>query len=82
MEGCDDTSNRRRGHRGPGHLRVASPRTQRSWPPAEDEIVSILRDAASAHENDTGEDGQAELHSAVARLINAIIEGGNSVRRR
>lgn len=48
----------------------------------EKEIVGILRDAAAAHENDPGEDGQSELHTAVASLINAIIDGGNSVRRR
>jgi len=47
----------------------------------EKEIVGILRDAASAHENDPGEDGKAELHVAVAALINSIIDGGNSVRR-
>ena len=48
----------------------------------EREIVGILRDAASAHDNDPREDGQAELHAAVSALINAIIDGGNSVRRR
>ncbi|SEN55702.1 hypothetical protein SAMN04488003_12111 [Loktanella fryxellensis] len=47
----------------------------------EREIVGILRDAASAHENDDGKDGHAELHRAVAQLINIIIAGGNSVRR-
>ncbi len=48
----------------------------------EHEIVGILHDAAAAHSNDTGEDGKAELHSAVAALINGILAGGNSVRRR
>lgn len=48
----------------------------------EREIVGILRDAAAAHANDAGEDGQAELHTAVASLINEILAGGNSVRRR
>lgn len=47
----------------------------------EKEIVGILQDAAAAHENDTGDDGEAELHVAVAVLINSIIDGGNSVRR-
>lgn len=47
----------------------------------EHEIVGILRDAAAAHSNDTGEDGKAELHDAVAALINDILAGGNSVRR-
>jgi hypothetical protein len=48
----------------------------------ETEIVGLLRDAAAAHSNDTGEDGKADLHKAVAELINGIITGGNSVRRR
>jgi len=48
----------------------------------EHEIVGILRDAAAAHSNDIGEDGNAELHRAVAALINGILAGGNSVRRR
>ncbi len=48
----------------------------------EHEIIGILRDAAAAHANDAGEDGGDDLHRAVAALINGIIEGGNSVRRR
>lgn len=48
----------------------------------EKEIVGILKDAAAAHSNDTGEDGRADLHDAVAALINEILAGGNSVRRR
>jgi len=48
----------------------------------EREIVSILRDAAAAHSNDPGDDGQMMLHKAVADLINKIIDGGNSVRRK
>ncbi|MBE0577839.1 MAG: hypothetical protein IH615_00310 [Devosia sp.] len=48
----------------------------------EHEIVGILRDAAGAHSNDTGKDGNADLHLAVAALINGILAGGNSVRRR
>lgn len=47
----------------------------------EHQIVGVLRDAAAAHSNDPGEDGQTELHAAVADLINRIIDGGNSVRR-
>jgi len=46
------------------------------------EIIGILRDAAAAHSNDPGDDGQMMLHSAVADLINRIIDGGNSVRRK
>jgi hypothetical protein len=42
----------------------------------------VLRDAAAAHNYDPGDDGQTELHEAVATLIHKIIEGGNSVRRR
>lgn len=48
----------------------------------EREIVGILRDAAAAHAEDPGDDGHAVLHQAVAALINGIIDGGNSVRRR
>jgi len=48
----------------------------------EHEIVGILRDAAAAHANDAGDDGQSELHAAVATLIDNILAGGNSVRRR
>ncbi|MDG4650516.1 hypothetical protein P6F26_18890 [Roseibacterium sp. SDUM158017] len=46
----------------------------------ESEIVGILRDAAAAHANaPTGDDDA--LNSAVAKLINGILDGGNSVRR-
>ncbi|MCV2866933.1 hypothetical protein [Defluviimonas sp. WL0075] len=45
----------------------------------EREIIGVLRDAAATHENDTGPD--AEMHRAVAALINRIIAGGNAVRR-
>lgn len=48
----------------------------------EKEVVAILHDAAAAHANDPGEDGHADLHRAVAALINGILAGGNSVRRR
>lgn len=48
----------------------------------EREIVGILQDAAAAHENAPSNDGLTDLHSAVADLINRIIAGGNSVRRR
>ena len=48
----------------------------------EREIVGILHDAAAAHANDPGEDGMTDLHKAVATLINGILAGGNSVRRR
>lgn len=48
----------------------------------EKEILGILRDAAAAHSNDPGEDDHAGLHKAVAALINGILAGGNSVRRR
>jgi hypothetical protein len=48
----------------------------------EREIVGILQDAAAAHANDAADDGKAEMHKAVAALINSILAGGNSVRRR
>lgn len=47
----------------------------------EKEIVGILRDAADAHEYAPADD-QADTHAAVAALINGILAGGNSVRRR
>jgi hypothetical protein len=47
----------------------------------EHEILGILRDAAAAHQNVPAGD-QDGLHAAVAALINGILEGGNSVRRR
>lgn len=47
----------------------------------EKEILGILRDAAAAHEFAVGAD-QAKMHAAVAALINGILAGGNSVRRR
>jgi hypothetical protein len=48
----------------------------------EREIVGILRDAAAAHQNESATNGAAGLNEAVAKLINKIIDGGNSVRRR
>lgn len=48
----------------------------------EKEIIGVLVDAAAAHSNDPGKDGHADLHQAVAALINGILAGGNSVRRR
>ncbi|WP_112323725.1 hypothetical protein [Oceanibium sediminis] len=47
----------------------------------EHEIVGVLRDAAATHENAVGTEPEMENHRAVAELINAIIAGGNSVRR-
>lgn len=48
----------------------------------EAEIVGILKDAAAAHHHTPKDDGRTELHAAVADLINGILAGGNSVRRR
>lgn len=48
----------------------------------EKEIVGILKDAAAAHENARPQDGIVTTHQAVAAVINKIIDGGNSVRRR
>jgi hypothetical protein len=47
----------------------------------EHEIMGVLRDAAATHENATGTDAETESHRAVAKIINRIIAGGNSVRR-
>ena len=48
---------------------------------SEHEIVDVLRDAAATHENAVGTELETTRHRAVADLINAIIAGGNSVRR-
>lgn len=47
----------------------------------EHEILGILKDAAAAHQF-APESEQSETHAAVAALINGIVAGGNSVRRR
>jgi len=47
----------------------------------EKEVLGILKDAAAAHES-APDDGDIEMHTAVAALINGILAGGNSVRRR
>ena len=47
----------------------------------EREIVGILKDAAAAHEFAPPGDKGA-LNAAVVALINGILAGGNSVRRR
>jgi len=47
----------------------------------EHEIVGVLRDAAATHENAVGTEFETENHQAVADLINAIIAGGDAVRR-
>ncbi len=48
----------------------------------EREIVGILADAALAHSNMSEKDDNVAHHTAVAALINQILAGGNSVRRR
>ena len=47
---------------------------------AESEIIGILEDAISVHQNVPADDGMAKMHEAVAVLIKGIIDGGNSVR--
>lgn len=47
----------------------------------EHEIAGILRDAAASHANAVGTKREMAQHQIVAELINAIIFGGNSVRR-
>jgi hypothetical protein len=47
----------------------------------EHEIMGVLRDAAATHENTIGSELETERHRAVADLINAIIVGGDWVRR-
>lgn len=47
----------------------------------EHEIVGVLKDAVTAHENVPGDEETTALNAAVVVLINRIIDGGNSVRR-
>jgi len=47
----------------------------------EKEIVGVLQDSATSHQNAIGSESELETHRAVAALINRIIDGGNSVRR-
>jgi len=48
----------------------------------EREILGVLEDAAAAHDNQSSGSESGQLHKAVSALINTIIEGGNSVRRK
>lgn len=49
----------------------------------EAEILGILKDAADAHHHAAANGaGSVDLHTAVAALIDDIVAGGNSVRRR
>jgi hypothetical protein len=53
----------------------------------EREVVGVLHDAAAAHEfaadaDEAQDTVSADMHTAVAALINGILAGGNSVRRR
>lgn len=48
----------------------------------EAEIVGVLRDAAAAHTNVPESLSEPGHHAAIAALINQILAGGNSVRRR
>jgi hypothetical protein len=47
----------------------------------ENEIVGVLKDAATTHSNADWPAADIATHKAVASLINDIIAGGNSVRR-
>ncbi len=47
----------------------------------EHEIVGVLKDAVTAHQDIPGNEDTKVLHAAVVTLINGIIDGGNSVRR-
>ena len=49
---------------------------------SEREVIGILEDAIGAHLNAPEDDGMTKTHEAVATLIQSIIDGGNSVRRR
>lgn len=42
----------------------------------EHEIIGVLRDAATAHQDVSGDEEKTVLHAAVAKLIAGIIDGG------
>jgi hypothetical protein len=44
------------------------------------EIVGLPRDGVVAQANDPGDDGETARHGAVARPINGLVDGRNSVR--
>lgn len=48
----------------------------------EQEVMSLMADAANAHRNAALEKDGDPGHGEVADLIEAIVNGGNSVRRR
>lgn len=48
----------------------------------EQEILGILKDAALAHSNVPEANERPGYRAAVATLMNGILAGGNSVRRR
>jgi hypothetical protein len=48
----------------------------------ESEVVGILKDAVTAHQSAGDSEGHTEMHDAVASMINGILAGGNSVRRK
>jgi hypothetical protein len=48
----------------------------------EREIMGVLEDAAATHENAGGSEAEIVEHKSIATLINHIISGGNSVRRK
>jgi hypothetical protein len=47
----------------------------------EREIVGVLSDAAAAHKNAAESGADRANHLGAARLIQNVIDGGNSVRR-
>ncbi len=47
----------------------------------ESQIIGILQDAATTHEEAAKNKTDGAMHTAVAVLIRKIISGGNSVRR-
>jgi hypothetical protein len=48
----------------------------------EEEIIAVVSDAADAHRFAGGSPDDAKLHLEVAALLDRIVDGGNSVRRR
>ena len=49
---------------------------------SEEEIMGIMADAADAHRNATGSKADRDMHQAVVTILDRIVAGGNSVRRK
>lgn len=49
---------------------------------SEAEVLGIMEDATDAHRNATGSEADLAMHLAVVAVLDRIVAGGNSVRRK